>query len=554
MESQPLVLTDPNMLAEFVRQKQLKAFFEKRFAAPADLGAILFRDGAVIDGFKGTQFSIGGFWENVKGVIGGSHHYEILLVDLKPFQAVIPVRTMSKDNVEIVGEATFELQINPDKPTNALGLMRGVSRNEKEPDDAKDRASGGRKALTVPDVVARLEPQFRERIFGAAIGRHNAEEIRGNRGLQDQIQADMMKEAERILGDLGVIVRNATTNWAANEVERQEFERARIARAEEMKDYQLDLLKRQVSREADSTAFMLNTTRDQTMLQQANADEMRRMVLDSEVEFIDAREAHARRQEFEALHHEAGVVLAENEAKTKIALGEISDETAKAEARMSLTKAQQDLQVLEGDFRIKRAEIEADFRRREGLRDTEHNAKVGDIERDNRRKDGKLDKDDAQDWNKIASDNLARLNEIELSKAQGESSIRINEDEAAAKNEIDKMLAAGRLTPEQLSQYMPGVSESAAQVAIARAQAESSNADEMLRMVREITAEGREHEHRMVETGMQGGVGMAAGLGGKGSGSGGAASSSATVECPNCKTVNPAKAKFCKSCGQQLRN
>ena len=554
MESQPLVLTDPNMLAEFVRQKQLKAFFEKRFAAPADLGAILFRDGAVIDGFKGTQFSVGGFWENVKGLIGGSHHYEILLVDLKPFQAVIPVRAMSKDNVEIVGEATFELQINPDKPTNALGLMRGVSRNEQEPEDADSRASSGRKALTVPDVVARLEPQFRERIFGAVIGRHNAEEIRGNRGLQDQIQADMMKEAERILGDLGIIVRNATTNWAANEVERLEFERARIARAEEMKDYQLELLKRQVSREADSTAFMLNTTRDQTMLQQANSDELRRMVLDSEVDFIDAREAHARRQEFEALAHEAKIVIAENEAKTQIALGEISDETAKTEARVALTKAQQDLQVLEGDFRIKRAEIEADFKRTQQLKEAEHQSDIGDISRDTRRKDGDLEKDDARDWNKIAAENLARLNEIELAKAKGESSIRIDEEEATAKNEIDKMLAAGRLTPEQLSQYMPGVSESAAQVAIARAQAESRNADDMIRMVREITAEGREHEHRMVETGMQGGVGMAAGLGGKDAKSGGTGSSDATVECPNCKTVNSAKAKFCKSCGQQLRN
>ncbi|WP_152435342.1 zinc ribbon domain-containing protein [Erythrobacter sp. THAF29] len=553
MESQPLVLTDPNMLAEFVRQKQLKAFFEKRFAAPADLGAILFRDGAVIDGFKGTQFSVGGFWENVKGLIGGSHHYEILLVDLKPFQAVIPVRAMSKDHVEIVGEATFELQINPDKPTNALGLMRGVSRNESEPDDADKRASSGRKALTVPDVITRLEPQFRERIFGAILGRHNADEIRGNRGLQDQIQADMMKEAERILGDLGVLVRNATTNWAANEVERQEFERARIARAEEMKDYQLELLKRQVSREADSTAFMLNTTRDQTKLQQANADELRHMVLDSEVEFIDAREAHARRQEFEALEHEARIIVAENEAKTQIALGEISDETAKAEAKMALTRAQQDLQVLDGDFRIKRAEIDADFRRREELKGAKHGAAIADINRGTRREDGDLDKKDASDWNKIAAENLERLNEIELAKAKGESSIRIQEEEAAAKSEIDKMLAAGRLTPEQLSQYMPGVSESAAQVAIARAQAESRNADEMIRMVREITAEGREHEHRMVGTGMQGGVGMAAGLGGKGN-AGGTGSSATTVECPNCKTVNSAKAKFCKSCGQQLRN
>ena len=50
MESLPLVLTDPNMLAEFVRQSELKTFFEKRFAAPADLGAVLFRDADSVPG------------------------------------------------------------------------------------------------------------------------------------------------------------------------------------------------------------------------------------------------------------------------------------------------------------------------------------------------------------------------------------------------------------------------------------------------------------------------------------------------------------------------
>ncbi len=45
MASQPLVLTDPNLLAEFVRETEFKAFFEKRFATPPDLAALLFRNG-----------------------------------------------------------------------------------------------------------------------------------------------------------------------------------------------------------------------------------------------------------------------------------------------------------------------------------------------------------------------------------------------------------------------------------------------------------------------------------------------------------------------------
>ena len=37
MESNPLVLTDPNLLAEFVRESEFKTFFEKRFAFSLEL-------------------------------------------------------------------------------------------------------------------------------------------------------------------------------------------------------------------------------------------------------------------------------------------------------------------------------------------------------------------------------------------------------------------------------------------------------------------------------------------------------------------------------------
>ena len=550
MESKPLVLTDPNMLAEFVRQSQLKTFWEKRYAAPADLGSILLRDGAVVDGYKGTQFSIGGLWENMKGLIGGSHHYEILLVDLKPFQAVIPVRAMSKDMVEIVGEATFELQLDPDKPTNVLGLMRGVGRNESDDDDG---TAGQRKALTVPDVVMRLEPQFRERVFGTVISRHNAEEIRGNAGLQDQIQADMMKEAERILGDLGVIVRSATTNWAVNEAERMKFEQARIAREEEMKDYQLDLLKRQVEREGDATSFMLQTKLDQAKLKQASEDELRMMVLDSEVEFADAREEHARRQEFSALKHEADILLEEHRRKTEVALAETDDAIAKTKAQHALRKVEFDLRAFESDFNRQQQKLDSDFRRSEERKGAEHEVDVTKTKLKGRDATFEQDLKEAKAWQDEALRKLATMDELELKKESGKADIEIRKTQAESQSQVDKMLAAGSLTPEQLSEVMPGLSREAADVAIERAKAEGKNAQQMLDMARQMTTESRDHEHRMFETGMQGGTGMAAGLGGKDT-SGGPGGGGSMVECPNCKTMNPAKAKFCKACSHQLRN
>ena len=55
------------------------------------------------------------------------------------------------------------------------------------------------------------------------------------------------------------------------------------------------------------------------------------------------------------------------------------------------------------------------------------------------------------------------------------------------------------------------------------------------------------------QAGMTGAVGVAAGAGGKVNPVLGIMAGDETVECPKCTRVNPAKAKFCVGCGEQLR-
>tara|TARA_A100001391_G_scaffold130111_3_gene89400 strand:- start:1672 stop:3408 length:1737 start_codon:yes stop_codon:yes gene_type:complete len=578
MESLPLNLSDPNMLAEFVPQSLLKTFFEKRFASPEDLGAILFRDGAVIDAYTGTQFTIGGLWENMKGVIGGSHHYAIMLADLKPFDAVVPVRGISHDNVEVVGEATMRLQLNPEKITNILGLMRGVSRAERDADSKKgDEGALGRKALMVSDVIAMLEPHLRERVFGEVIRRHRAEELRGSYGMQDLVQADAMKEVERLLNDVGVLIHATTVNFAMNEAERQAFEKAKIERDEKMKDFALKILKDQIAREADSTTFTIQSNVDLAKVERAASDELRTMVLDSEVAFVDAREMHQRRQEFEALDHEAKLLFAEHEAKTELTLKELEDAVTKSLAEHELVKVGQQRRSWDMQFDREQTSVQAKWQREEEAAQAEFKRKQDAAQREHDRDEGledsrhglsktKIDTEasgisadeqvrQTREWNKVAIDNLNATNAAEIAKSKGMTEVEVMKMQAESKAEIDKMLAAGSMTAEQLAIYMPGISQSAADVAIAKAKAEGQNAQQMLDMMERMNAQSREHEHRMVETGMKGGTGMAAGLGRRGSVAfdldGG---DDTTVECPKCKRTNPAKAVHCFQCGTQLRN
>jgi len=553
MESNPLVLTDPNLLAEFVRESEFKTFFEKRFAAPPDLAALLFRDGAFIDAFKGTQFSVGGLWERIKGLIGGSHHYAIMLADLKPFQVQFAVKGVSKDMVEIAGTATLELQLNPDKPANILGLMSGVSRQQTVRDTG-ELPTTGRKALSRFDVLERIEPQFRDRVFEHVIGRHNAEEIRGNRGLQDQIQGDMMTEAERICGDLGLMVRNGSIQWAMNAVEREQLAKAEIERQQAMLDYQLELMKREVARQGDAATVRIESQVDLTKLQQASEDELAHMVLNSEVAFIDAREAAARRQEAEALSHEISILRNER-------AGRFENELAEAGQLVDLTREKARLRVVEREIEALDRRHSAELRKLDAFTDVEiDDVQVGSKQRQ------------TSDWNRIARENLAGVNAIEqdskdreadrgIKVSAADTQNRISIMDAEARSRVDQLGAAAGMTPEQIMAITASYSESAAAAKIEEAKARAVSGEQMMDVVRQMSDEirqeralSREHEHRMLETGMKGATGVAYGAGGSGAtpATDGTPAGD-TVECPKCGKTLSAKANFCGGCGNQMR-
>lgn len=553
MASMPLVLTDPNLLAEFVREAEFKTFFEKRFASPPDIAALLFKNGQLIDSFQGAHFSVGGFANALKGVVGGSTHIAIMLADLKPFQISMSFQGVSRDNVEITGLCTFELQLNPDKPSNILGLMRGVSRNEREPED-DELGLPGRKALSRVDVLERLAPHVSDRVLEAVISRTDADDIRGNAGLQDKIQADMMNEAERVLGDLGVLVRAVSVEWALNSVEREAFKRAEIAREQDALDYQLELLKREIARENEATQFRVETTADLAKVQSASEDELSHMVLESEVRFIDAREAVSRRHEMEALAHEIEVLRSERAAKMKI---EIED----AGHLIDLTKEAGRLRKIEIDIE------ELDARHSQNLK------KMGvmtDLELHERRQ--RMELEMARLAQEQAHKNLERMMNLEAATDDrtNERNIRANKADtdnkiAMTKAEADartaQLMAGAKMTPEQILAINAGLSPHVAEVLKEQARAQASNSQESMEIMKELIkgaaderAVSRQHELDILKAGMTGATGVAHGAGGK-SGAPVDTSSSdpATVDCPKCGRTMPAKANFCTGCGHKMR-
>ena len=543
MASQPLILSDARMVAEFVRQSEFKGLTEKRFAVPPDYAALLFVNGELKDTFKGGHFSVGGLVNALKGVIGGSQHVGMMLADLKPFTVQTAFRGLSRDKHEVAGAATLEMQVNPDRPSNILGMMHGVSRA------ADDKIGPGRRALSRDDIVSRIKPHLTDRVVEAGISRMDAGDIRGNQGFQDKLQADFMAEIERVFGPLGLIINAVSFEWAMNAADIAQIERAESERADARADFELEQLKRALERQDDAFEFQLTSRIERAKLESAAEDELERLALESQVSLVDAREAHQRRQELELIEHEIRTLEKERAAR-------FANEIAEADQKETLTRKMAKLR---------------DFEREIAALDSEHLNRM-------RKEDAFTQQDIDQRIQQQQLDNIERLQVMERNQHEFEVKLRMLEKDAEARRDIDGKVAEtkGKVdminalkgqSAEVIMAINAGLSPEVANVLVeqARAKAEGeSNAKVMGVMQQMVDAathaqvRSEEQARAMFQMGMSGAADVAHGAGARGDGGGSAnrapaSASAADIECPSCGRANSATNRFCLGCGQQLR-
>ncbi|MFT3726169.1 MAG: hypothetical protein QM773_21600 [Hyphomonadaceae bacterium] len=531
MSSKTLLVSDPSLVAEFVRQSEFQGILEKRFAVPEDYLAILFRNGKIVDAYKGAHFSVGGLVNSLKGIIGGSTSIGMLIADLKPFQVSQTFRALSQDKVEIVGVAAIELQLDPEQPQNILGMM------------------SGRRSLSRADILARIRPHLSDRILEAVLARHGALEIRGNTGLQDKIQADIMKEVERVVGGLGIIVNAVSMEWAVNEVERSAMDSAAADRAEAEREVAIKRALREAERVKDATEFAIRTDIDQKKFALVKEQELAQLILNKEVEFVDLREAHQRRQELEVIEHEVKTLQAEREARFENELAEAQQIQDLTQRKLAIKKIELEIEKMERLSRLDLEKIEA-------LTRIEIN----------------------QASQASAAQNIATLAGIEQQQDEQRSNLREKEKQAQHERDIiatkvgnqaeyDLLALKGKMTPEQLLAQQAGLSPGVAAVLVEQAKAQSSSKDEVMHMMRELVDAAKEarvsseqQAKAMFQMGMDGAVGIAFGAGGKSAAPATAAeaagrtpAAAVDIDCPKCGRTNAPKARFCAGCGHQLR-
>jgi hypothetical protein len=580
-----ITLSDDNLLAEYVSLDKFKGVLEQRIAIGPDMLAMLIKDGQIAEASAGAHFAIGGLWQTLKDAIGGRHAIRLLIADLKPFQVPTTATALTKDNVPVACEFTIEMQVNPEKPANVLGFMKEHS------------------AVTKASVLQRLAPHLGERVLAADVRKMNALELRGNTGLQDMIQANAMKEVERISADIGFIARVVSVGFGFNEEEKAEILKRQQQREQEQLEREFQILNRSIEREAESSVVRLETDLKLEKVKVRTEDDLRKMILSNELGFVDARETGVRIQQMKALEHELQLNRTQrlDGLKAQLEAEQHAIEMARTggdrrqvgrEIELKDRKHDVDLAKVGGE----RLDVEMDTAKRQQI----HQLEVSRIQAEIRvvtRSVEELDRKQALNLARLEElqkleiaakaheDQVRTLRDLEAARIEAEArrlDIKIKGDDAQHSRgmesvrqqdltALEKMRLQKDMTPEQIMAIGAGLSPQVANVLIEQAKAKTAEGADRMALMREMIQQANDAKisseaqaRHFFDQGIQGVQGVAQGVGqGVGVGLGAAGGvvdrpvqgpgGVGTTECPGCHRVIPTTDRHCRYCGRQMR-
>lgn len=520
----------PDTLAAYLPDSDFRGLLERRLAVPPDHLAILIRDGAIAGTYRGAMFATGGVWQRLKDAIGGGHALRLLVADLKPFQTSATLEGFTRDREEIAAEVVVDFQLDPDKPLEVMGL---VSDN---------------RALMKDEVFARVRPHIQERVVIAELVQHDAAELRANAGLQDRFQAQIMREVERVAGDMGLLVRAVSVNWALTDSERQAIKEQELKRREDFAALQHARMMREYERANEATVFKLRANLDRKKVEAATEHDFQVLLQEQALQVEDARTAAGRLGEMKALQHKIELEKTQRLSVYDERIGEATNDLDRA--RIQLER--------------KRLELEyGTFEKRQEL-DLLRLAKEQEIELAAKSESSRISQLDALADVQAKQTRLAH----ELSKDEflTKHAAETERERIRSEAELAKLRQQAAMTPEQLLATQAGLSPEVAKVFAEKVRGEAGASADREALLREMVAMAREGKMSSEEqarlyfqdaskrladvgvaaaTGRPGGASAAAGPHAPAHGEG--------AECPACHRRIPADDRWCRYCGHQMR-
>lgn len=516
-------------VAAYLDEIEFKGMLEQRIAIPPDCAAIVIRDGKVASAMHGAHLSFGGIWQKIKEAFGGKHAVRILVADLKPFPVTFDYDARTRDDVEVVAEVAFELAVNPEKPANVMGMiLQGT-------------------ALTRCDVLRRIEPHLKERILTRAFATHASSELRANRGLQDQIQADIMQEVDRVAGDLGLLVRAVSVNFGRNAEEAQAIEIRSRQRAERLVELEYQQSRRELEREQSTTVFEVESEHALAKLKNANETEIKQMLLSRELNLSDARSTAQRVEEMKALKHQLEVAQAKRLAEFD---SRIASEKNELERRkIELERKRVDM-AYGGELKRHTLELEKleklqelELKKRSSMQDLEVAGEGHELNLRKLRDLQSLQLDAEKSRHALAKDNFQTQHSADMER-------KLQESQA----ELDRLKLQASMSPDHLLAIQAGASPEVARVFAEKARMVGADREALLREMIEMSKQAKADSDTNTRAMFERAVDRMSEMGGARPAEKRAEdAANETSECPKCHFRVPVAHRFCKNCGHQMR-
>lgn len=522
----------PGIIAEYLSESEFSGILRKRFAIPPNHMGILIRDGLIVDAFEGGHFEVGGIWETLKSLLGGKHAFRFLLVDTKPFQHERLLLATTKDHQQVVGHLVLDLQIDPRVPANVLGLMENQS------------------SLTADRVYSRLKTHLETRVLERDLHGHDAGELRGNTGLQDRLQGELSREVERLVGDLGLMLRSATLQWARTEEEERAMRRRRVELEEEDARFDYEISKKAFERHLEFSTFKIEAEIDAGIARSEAEIELALLLENNKLAISDARHSGQRAEELRDLAHQ--IELA-RQRRMDARQAQLDDATTDVQRR----RLELEMHGLEAEFEVERRRQDLDIRRLEEQHARDR--QIGDLDVATRGWELQRLKLEGMQSIELARDRERHTLDSERERQIHEAQLaRLKQEQSA---EIEKMKLQGAMSPDQLLAIQAGLSPDVARIFAERARADGASAAEkesVLRELADMTRRVGDDTADRIQSVVDAAFAMRAGhSAGQPKNSGAHADSkedsSLRVRCAQCQHSVTVHDRFCSVCGKQLR-
>jgi len=351
----------------------------------------------------------------------------------------------------------------------------------------------------------------------------------------------VLLEVQRLFKDVGLLVRGATVTWARNDAEKAAMQRSASDREQELLDYQLACKKRELQRNQDITTFQLRSDVDVEKLKAASEDELRHLVLQQELGFVDARQAGVRAQELKTLDHELQLLTVRRKAGYQQALDDAQNEFERAEIRRKMTMLDLDLHAVQEEQRLRltRQQEEQALALAAAARRQQMDSlrEMSAIELDGKERDRRIDRED-------------RLTDAEM---------KLRASQQASLTELEKLKLQAQMTPDQILAIGAGLSPDVARIFAERAKVMSIDVEKreaLLREMVQLSTQGRmateEQARFFFDKAMQATSTAVGVVTSRPPAAPAGPAPTETVECPGCHRRPPVTDRFCRYCGHAL--